>query len=193
MNPLHAGDALLIVDVQKDFLPGGALAVPSGHEVIAPLRRYLTLFIHSGLPVFATRDWHPPDHCSFRAQGGPWPTHCIGQSLGAQFPEELKLPASTIVVSKGTNSAQEAYSGFQGTPLHARLQAARVTRLFIGGLATDYCVRETVREARSLGYEVCLLIDAIRAVNVLPEDGRRAEAEMVSAGAMPLRVEQLAA
>lgn len=193
MTQIRAGDALLIVDVQNDFLPGGALEVPHGQEVLPALRRYLTLFVESGLPVFATRDWHPPDHCSFHTQGGPWPAHCVAYTTGAQFPLALQLPPSTIVISKGTDPTREAYSGFQGTLLHDRLQAAQVIRLFVGGLATDYCVLETVKEARLLGYEVYLLIDAVQAVNVLPEDGPHAEEAMVSAGAIPLCWEQLAA
>lgn len=193
MKPLQPGDALLIVDVQNDFIADGALAVTGGREVIAPLRRYLLLFDEHGLPVLATRDWHPPDHCSFHAQGGPWPPHCVAHTPGAQFPQDLLLPPSALVISKGTDPAQEAYSGFQSTPLHDRLQAARIGRLFIGGLATDYCVLETVRDARALGYEVCLLIDAIRPVNVRPDDGRRAEEAMVLLGAIPLCLEQLAA
>lgn len=193
MDSLRAGTALLMVDVQQDFLPGGPLAVPRGEEVIPVLYRYLTLFLSANVLIFATRDWHPPDHCSFHAQGGPWPTHCVAQTLGAQFPLGLQLPPSAIVISKGTDPARDAYSGFQGTPLHDRLQAAGVTRLFIGGLATDYCVLETVQDARRLNYAVYLLLDAMRAVNVLPEDGLRAEAAMVKAGAIPLRWEQLAA
>ena len=193
MKPLQAGDALLIVDVQNDFVADGALAVPGGQEVIPPLRRYLVRFAEHGLPVFATRDWHPPDHCSFQAQGGPWPAHCVAHTSGAQFPEDLRLPLSTVVISKGTDPAHEAYSGFQGTPLHDRLRTAHIVRLFIGGLASDYCVLETVRDARTLGYEVCLLVDAIRPVNVLPDDGRRAEEAMVQAGAIPLCLERLAA
>ena len=193
MNYLRPGDALLIVDVQNDFLPGGTLAIPRGQEVIPALRRYLELFLDSNFPIFATRDWHPPAHCSFHAQGGPWPMHCLAQTHGAQFPSELQLPPSTIVISKGTDPAQEAYSGFHGSPLHERLLASGVTRLFVGGLATDYCVLETVKDARRLGYEVYLLVDAIQAVNILPEDGPHAEEAMVSAGAVPLRWEQLAA
>ena len=192
MKRFQPGDALIIVDVQNDFLSGGALAVPGGHEIIPPLQRYLLLFIERGLPVFLTQNWHPPDHCSFHTQGGPWPQHCIAHTPGAQFPDSLQLPPTAVVISKGTDPTREAYSGFQGTALHDRLQAARIVRLFIGGLATDYCVLETVRDARTLGYEVCLLVDAIRPVNVLPDDGRRAEEAMVLAGAIPLSLERLA-
>ncbi|MBP6607353.1 MAG: isochorismatase family protein [Nitrospira sp.] len=192
MNHLRPGDALIIVDVQNDFLSGGALTVPGGHEIIPPLQRYLFLFTERGLPVFVTQDWHPPDHCSFHSQGGPWPRHCIAHTPGAQVPDDLQLPPSATVIFKGTDPTPEAYSGFQGTALHDRLQAARIVRLFIGGLATDYCVLDTVRDARALGYEVCLLVDAIRPVNVLPDDGRRAEEAMVLAGAIPLCLERLA-
>lgn len=192
MKPLRPGDALIIVDVQNDLLPGGALAVPGSQEVILPLQRYLSLFAERGLPVFVTQNWHPPNHCSFHTQGGPWPRHCVAHTPGAQFPDDLQLPPSARVISKGTDPAREAYSSFQGTVLHDRLQAARIVRLFICGLATDYCVLETVRDALTLGYEVCLLVDAIRPVNVLPDDGRRAEEAMVLAGAIPLSLERLA-
>lgn len=190
MNGLRPGDALIVVDVQNDFLPGGTLAVTQGEAVIAALQRYLDLFVDASAPIFATRDWHPPNHCSFHAQGGPWPAHCIAGSRGAEFPSSLHLPSSAIVMSKGTDPASDAYSGFQGTSLHADLQTAGITRLFVGGLATDYCVLQTVEEALRLGYAVYLLVDAVRAVNVRPEDGRRAVESMVSAGAIPLCYEQ---
>lgn len=193
MNYLRPGDALLVVDVQNDFLPGGPLAVPEGQEIIPALQRYLDVFAEASAPVFATRDWHPPNHCSFHAQGGPWPAHCVARTHGAEFPPSLHLPPSSIVISKGTDPNQEAYSGFQGTSLHDHLRAAGIGRLFVGGLATDYCVLHTVHDARRLNYLVYLLMDAVRAVNVLPEDGPRAEESMVAAGAIPLRWEQLVA
>lgn len=193
MNYLRPGDALLVVDVQNDFLPGGTLAVPDGQEILPALQRYLDVFVDASAPVFVTRDWHPPNHCSFHAQGGPWPAHCVAETHGAEFPTSLHLPPSSIVISKGTDPAQEAYSGFQGTSLHDHLQATGITRLFVGGLATDYCVLETVLDARRLNYMVYLLVDAVHAVNVLPEDGPRAEESMVAAGAIPFRLEQLVA
>lgn len=186
-HQLRRGDALLLVDVQNDFLPGGTLAVTQAQDVIPALQRYLDRFVEAAAPIFATRDWHPPDHCSFHAQGGPWPAHCIAGSRGADFPSSLHLPASAIVMSKGTDPASDAYSGFQGTSLHADLQIAGVTRLFVGGLATDYCVLQTVKEALRLGYVAYLLVDAVQAVNVRPDDGTRAVESMVSAGAIPLR------
>jgi nicotinamidase/pyrazinamidase len=187
------GDALLVVDVQVDFLPGGSLGVPHGDEVVAVLNRYLDVFHACRLPVYATRDWHPAGHCSFVAQGGPWPPHCIAESRGAQFAAQLRLPPETVVISKAERVDEDAYSGFEGTDLGARLKQAGVHRLLIGGLATDYCVLNTVRDARRLGYDVCLLTDAVRAVNVNPDDGRKAEEEMRRLGAQPIEFDRIAA
>ena len=190
---LQKDDALIVVDVQNDFLPGGSLAVPHGDEVVPVLNRYLAAFAAHALPIYATRDWHPVNHCSFKAQGGPWPPHCVAESRGAQFASNMKLPADTIVVSKATTMEKDAYSGFEGTDLDARLRARMIERLFVGGLATDYCVLNTVRDARRLGYEVNLLTDAIRAVNVNPDDGNRAEEEMRRLGAKPMTMTALVA
>jgi len=190
---LHRGDALIVVDVQNDFLPGGSLAVPGGDAVVPVLNRYAATFAAAGLPVYATRDWHPADHCSFKARGGPWPPHCVANSSGAAFAPGLKLPAQTTVISKAATADKDAYSGFEGTDLHARLKRAGVKRVFVGGLATDYCVLNTVRDARRLGYDVLLLTDAIRAVNVRPDDGKRAEDEMRRLGAEPFTLTLLAA
>jgi nicotinamidase/pyrazinamidase len=190
---LQAGDALLLVDVQNDFLPGGALGVPHGDEIVPVLNRYAAAFYARGLPVFATRDWHPPDHCSFREQGGAWPAHCVAGSKGAEFHPDFHLPPGTVVISKATDPKKEAYSAFEGTTLDERLREAGVRRLFIGGLATDYCVLNTVRDAIAHGYAVVLLMDAIRAVNLKPDDGRQAEEEMVRLGAVPIRWENLPA
>jgi nicotinamidase/pyrazinamidase len=189
---LKPGDALLIVDVQNDFLPGGSLAVPHGDEVVAVLNRYLKSFTSQNLPVYATRDWHPELHCSFRAQGGIWPPHCIADTRGAQFAAALQLPPNVVIISKATTVEHDAYSGFQGTDLDTQLYSANIRQLFIGGLATDYCVLNTVRDALGLGYKVLLLTDAIRAVDVQPGDGLRAEEEMIKLGAQPITVEGLA-
>jgi nicotinamidase/pyrazinamidase len=183
----RVGDALILVDIQNDFLPGGALAVPAGDAVIAPLNAWIARFASAGLPVFATRDWHPIDHCSFAARGGPWPPHCIAGTPGAAFAPALALPANATIVSKATTAEADAYSGFAGTDLHVWLQAAGVRRFFVGGLATDYCVLNTVRDALALGYHVMLLQDAIRAVDVKPGDGERAIAAMVAAGATAVK------
>ncbi len=190
---LQNGDALIVVDVQNDFLPGGSLVVPDGDAVVPVLNRYLAGFAARELPVYATRDWHPPNHCSFKAQGGPWPPHCVAGTRGAAFAAPLKLPSGSFVISKAVRADKDAYSGFEGTELDASLRARKITRLFVGGLATDYCVLNTVRDALTLGYRVYLLTDAIRPVNVKPEDGRNAEAEMRRLGAEPVTLSALGA
>lgn len=156
---LKSGDALIVVDVQRDFLPGGALGVPEGDAVVAPLNRLIDAFATAGLPVFYSRDWHPADHCSFRAQGGPWPPHCIAATEGAGFARELVVLPNSIVVSKATTPERDAYSAFQGTALAAQLGAIGVKRVLVGGLATDYCVKATVLDARRHGFEVEVLED----------------------------------
>ncbi|MCH8932847.1 MAG: isochorismatase family protein, partial [Nitrospinae bacterium] len=175
------GDALLIVDVQNDFLPGGSLAVPQGDDVVPVLNRYAALFRARHLPVFASRDWHPADHCSFAEQGGPWPPHCVAETHGAQFAAGLDL-SDSVVISKATEPKNDAYSAFENTDLDSRLKQAGVNRLFVGGLATDYCVLNSVRDAVRHNYSVVLLEDAIRAVNVKPEDGPKAVDEMLELG-----------
>jgi nicotinamidase/pyrazinamidase len=177
------GDALIIVDVQNDFLPGGALAVPQGDAVVAPISRYAALFSRRALPVFATRDWHPRDHCSFRPAGGPWPPHCVAGTRGAAFAAALELPPATSVISKAAESARDAYSGFQDTGLERQLRAKGVRRVFVAGLATDYCVLATVRDACAAGFEAVVLADAVRAVDLAPGDGERALGEMRALGA----------
>lgn len=193
MQHLNADDALLIADIQNDFLPGGALGISEGDAIIPILLKYIRRFQVHGLPIFLTRDWHPPDHCSFREQGGPWSIHCVAGSHGSLPPATFQVPASAVIIYKAIDREEEAYSAFHGTPLHRHLRAIGVRRLFIGGLATDYCVLNTVKDARSLGYDVCLLMDGIKAVNLQPEDGRRAEEEMVRLGAIPITLEAMAA
>ena len=185
---LQTGDALIIVDIQNDFLPGGSLAVPQGDAVVPVMNRYISLFKGKNLPIFATRDWHPANHSSFKAEGGLWPPHCVQKTKGAEFSPDLQLPTDIVTISKDVTQEENTYSGFQCTDLHQQLQALRVKRLSIGGLATDYCVLNTVKDALSLGYEVYLLEDAIRAVNVQPDDGKKAREEMLSLGAKPIHV-----
>lgn len=187
------GDALIVVDVQRDFLPGGALGVPSGDLVIEPLNRAIAAFLRAGLPVFFSRDWHPADHCSFRAQGGPWPPHCVAGTRGATFAAALTVPRDAAVVSKADNPQRDAYSAFEDTDLTAQLEASGVRRVFVGGLATDYCVKATVLDARRLGFDVEVLEDAVRAVDVQPGDGERALAEMRREGADLIRSADLTA
>lgn len=187
------GDALIVVDVQNDFLPGGALGVPDGNAVVPVLNRYIQCFEEQGLPIVATRDWHPPNHISFVERGGPWPPHCVAQTRGAQFAADLKLPVGARVVSKATTRDEEAYSGFQGTQLDRDLREQKVKRVFVGGLATDYCVLNTVKDARRQGFDVVLLRDAIRPVEVNPGDGERAVAEMTKLGALPAELDKAVA
>lgn len=180
------GDALLIVDVQNDFLPGGSLAVPEGDAVIAPLNAAIDAFARRSLPIIASRDWHPANHGSFKPQGGIWPPHCIAGSRGAEFAAGLRIPEAALVVSKAMRPEVDAYSAFDGTQLADELRKMGVTRLVVGGLATDYCVLASVRDALALGLDVVLLTDAIRAVDVRPGDGRAAIEKMAEDGALLL-------
>jgi len=183
-----ARDALVVVDVQNDFCPGGALAVAEGDRVVAVLNRYAAAFAARGAPVFASRDWHPEQTRHFVAGGGPWPPHCLQGTPGARFHPDLRLPAGTVVVSKGMDPDEDAYSSFQardedGTDFATLLRRRGVRRLFVGGLATDYCVRATALDGLAAGFEVVVLEDAVRAVDVQPDDGERALTEMAAAGA----------
>lgn len=191
------GSALILVDVQNDFCPGGSLAVERGDEVVAPLNRLAAEFATRNLPVIATRDWHPRNHVSFEENGGPWPRHCIQDTPGAAFHPKLVLPPRADVVTKGDDPKRDAYSGFQAESETGRMMAdlLRVRgaeRLFVGGLATDYCVKATVLDARKNGFPTVVLGDAIRAVNVKPGDGDRAIAEMKKAGAAFATVDEVA-
>lgn len=188
---LHSADALVAIDIQNDFVTG-SLAVPDAATIVPVMNSYVAHFRRRGLSVVATRDWHPPDHMSFRARGGKWPPHCVAGTQGAAFVPDLVLPPEVLVVSKAMTPDCDAYSGFEGTALDALLRGRGVQRLFIGGLATDYCVLATVRDALRLGYAVFLLADAIRAVDARPGDGAAAEREMTLAGAVTIRLEELA-
>lgn len=172
-------DALVVVDVQNTFCPGGTLPVPDGDAVVEPLNRIMPLFAGR---VWATQDWHPPDHCSFQAQGGPWPPHAVQESPDAALHPALHRNPIGQVVRKGTRAERDAYSGFEGTDLATQLRAGGITRVFVGGLATDYCVRATALDAREAGFDVVVLTDACRAVDAAPGDGERALGEMAAAG-----------
>lgn len=174
-------DALIIVDVQKDFCPEGVLPVPEGDKVVSILNDYIWRFKKARAQIYATRDWHPDNHISFKAYGGIWPPHCIQGSEGAEFHPDLKLPRTATIVSKATDSSKEAYSGFDGTELKEELRRKATKRVFVGGLATDYCVKNTVLDALKLGLETILLLDATRGVN--REDSEKAVEEMIAAGA----------
>lgn len=183
--------ALIIVDVQNDFCPGGALPVKEGHKVVPVFNRYLELFEKSGAPVYTTRDWHPKNHCSFKEQGGPWPSHCVQDSEGARFHPDLRLPCDAVIISKAMNPLADAYSGFEGTNLELYLKRKGVRRLLVGGLATDYCVRNTVLDACRFGFEMHLLIDAIRGIDAQAGASEKAIEEMKQAGAIPITLASL--
>jgi len=171
-------DALIVVDVQNDFLPGGALAVAEGNRVLGPLNELMPRFSH----VYATRDWHPRNHKSFAAHGGPWPFHCVQGTRGAELSSRLDQGRIGAVISKGTEPETEGYSAFDGTDLAARLKKEGVTRVFVGGLATDYCVKATALDARKRRFPVVVVTDAIAAVKVKPEDEPAALDAMRTAG-----------
>lgn len=178
----RTGDALLVIDVQNDFLPGGALAVPHGERVVPILNRRIDEFARGELPVIATRDWHPPNHCSFHTHGGRWPPHCIRGTAGADFAVELWLPPDVFVVSKGTSPDHEQFSAFAESDLADWLRQCDVRRLFVGGLATEYCVLTDVRDALQQGFAVIVLTDAIAAID--ERDGQAALREMQRLGAV---------
>jgi argininosuccinate lyase len=188
---IDKSSALIVVDVQRDFCPGGSLAVNEGDKVVPVLNEYARMFHGVGASVYATRDWHSPNHISFKARGGPWPPHCVQGTEGAAFPPDLKLPSRTEVISKAMNPDREAYSGFDGTDLAQRLKEKKVKRVFVGGLATDYCVKNTVLDALKEGFETVLLTDAIRGVEVEPGDSERAVAEMVEKGAKLAQLDRM--
>lgn len=180
--------ALIIVDVQNDFCPGGALAVVDGDQVVAPLNRYIEHFANASLPIFATRDWHPEKTTHFKAYGGVWPVHCVQGTFGAEFHRALKLGSSAVIVSKGMAADADSYSGFDainsaGVRLADLLSVDGVTRIYVGGLATDYCVKQTVLDGCKLGFNVVVLKDAIRGVDLSPGDSVQAVQEMLVAGA----------
>ncbi len=187
---MNRKDALVIVDAQNDFCPGGALAVADGDQIIQALNRYIDIFSKAHCPIFATRDWHPAKTSHFKDYGGPWPVHCVQESYGAEFHPALRL-GSAAVLSKGMAADQDSYSGFQaanssGTLLADLLRRDGIERIFVGGLATDYCVKHTVLDGLTQGFKVVLLADAVRAVNLGPNDGAVAIDEMIRAGAVRL-------
>lgn len=175
--------ALIIVDVQNDFCPVGALAVDGGDQVVEPINKLIKWFESEGLPIVFTRDWHPDNHLSFKENGGIWPVHCVAGTYGAEFNHNLYFPSVAIIVSKATSFDKEAYSGFQGTGLASTLRDMGVEQLVVVGLATDYCIKSTVIDALKLGFEVQVVDEGIRGVNVNPDDSDKAVEEMKKHGA----------
>jgi nicotinamidase-related amidase len=175
---IRPDDALVVVDVQHDFLPGGALAVAEGARIFDPINALAPRFAR----VYATRDWHPAHHSSFAEHGGPWPVHCVAHSHGAAFDERLDRAHVDVVVDKGVHPATDGYSGFAATTLAEDLRAHGVHRVFVCGLATDYCVKATALDALGAGFAAVVVADAAAAVNVTPGDEERALAELRAAG-----------
>jgi nicotinamidase/pyrazinamidase len=172
-----------VVDVQRDFCPRGALPAKHGDDVILGLNPIVSVFRRLGLPLFFTRDWHPAHHVSFRDQGGPWPPHCIAGTRGAEFHPDLLVPPEAAIISKGTSRGVEAYSAFQGTDLERRLKKASADEIIIGGLTTDYCVKESALDGLRAGFLITILEDCVRPVDARAGDGERALAEVKAAGA----------
>jgi nicotinamidase/pyrazinamidase len=172
--------ALLIVDYQNDFNPGGALAVAGGDEIARRINELAASGEYD--VVVATRDWHPPDHGSFAEQGGPWPVHCVAGTPGAELHPALDAAHVDVIVDKGTDPQTEGYSGFEGTDLASLLHERRIDRVTVVGLATDYCVSATAIDAANLHFETEVLQDAIASVDLAAGDGDKAKAAMAAAG-----------
>ena len=183
--------ALLIVDVQNDFCPGGSLAVAEGDQVVPPINRLITAFADRELPVIFTRDWHTPDHSSFSDFGGIWPGHCIAGTAGADFHGDLKIPGDSLIISKADKRETDAYSGFEGTDLRQKLDKLGVDSIVTAGLATDYCVKNTVADALAAGFRTVVAEDAVRAVNVEAGDGDDAIEYMKEKGALFLNSSEI--
>jgi len=180
--------ALLVVDVQRDFCPGGALPVPSGDRVVPVWNRYLAEAAQHGLRIYASRDWHPRDTRHFKEHGGEWPPHCVQNTDGAQFHPDLRLPPSTVVISKGQDRDSPGYSALEGRtadgkPFLDELREHGVGHLYVGGLATDYCVKHSVLDALRAGVRVTILRDAMAGIDAQPGDVDRALQQMQRAGA----------
>jgi nicotinamidase/pyrazinamidase len=180
-------EALIVVDMQRDFMPGGALPVPKGDKIIPIINDCIRKFRERGALIVATRDWHPKNHISFRDRGGPWPAHCVQNTPGAEF--VVELPEDAVIISKATEPDEEAYSGFEGTDLDRILKEKGVKRVYICGVATEYCVKATALDALKLGYETYILLDAIKGIN--PEDEKKAIEELQKAGAKAIRCSSL--
>ena len=172
--------ALIVVDVQRDFCEGGALAAADTLSLLEPLRKDLEEARRRGAVIVYTRDWHPENHSSFAANGGPWPVHCVANSRGAEFMPPLRTEGGDVVIDKGTAVAGPGYSGFEETGLAERLRALQVDRIGVSGIATEYCVRATALDGVKEGFETAVLTDAIRAVK--PEETGRVVKELKGAG-----------
>jgi nicotinamidase/pyrazinamidase len=181
IDSLQRGDGLLIVDVQKDFCPGGALPIEEGDKVVPVLNRWIEAAVKKNIPIYASRDWHPKQHMSFQPQGGKWPPHCVQDTEGARFHPDLRLPDGVVKITKGIRFDHDQYSVFDETGLAEQLKRDGVKRMWVGGLAQDVCVLASVLDAREAGLEVRLIEEATRPVS--PVGGREAIQKMRTAGA----------
>jgi nicotinamidase/pyrazinamidase len=181
---LNERDALILVDCQYDFFPGGRLAVPEGDRIIPVINRWIDAAGKGGATVVATRDWHPPGHGSFTEQGGTWPEHCVQNTDGAELHAEIDLPEDTIIQSKGQDIDRDQYSGFDETGLADRLRERGVERVWIAGLAQDVCVKHTAIDAAKARFQTHVLLPATGAVNLNEGDDARAVEAMRDAGAI---------
>ncbi len=190
--------ALLIVDVQNDFCPGGALGIKDGDEIIPAINKYIKIFAAKKLPIFASRDWHPKKTTHFKKFGGVWPVHCVQGTKGAEFHPKLKLPKEAILLYKGMDPEKDSYSAFQaqdenGMSLANLLKILDMKELYIAGLATDYCVKFTTHDAIRQGFKVKILLDAIKGVNLKPNDSENVIREMVKIGAKKITLKDMEA
>jgi nicotinamidase/pyrazinamidase len=183
--------ALIVVDIQRDFCPGGALPVADGDKIIPAVNELVRAFEKASLPIFFTRDWHPRNHMSFKAYGGPWPPHCIRNTPGASFHPSLVVPREAEVIDKGILQAEDAYSGFQGTDLARKLNDLQVERINVAGLATDYCVKNTVVDGAAKGFETYVITDCVEGVNLKPSDSATALRAMLTKGARQITSDRL--
>jgi len=187
---------LLIVDVQNDFCPGGKLAVSEGDKIIPLCNKYIKLFSQNKLPIFLTRDWHPKKTKHFKSFGGIWPAHCIQNTLGAEFHKGLKFPKESVILSKGMDPEKDSYSVFQsrdtnGTEFPILLALLGIKELFIAGLTIDYCVKSSVLDALAAKLKMFVLADAVKGVNLKPDDSQHAIEEMVTRGATILTLDKV--
>jgi len=194
---MHKNQALLIIDVQNDFCPQGALPVKNGDEVVPVLNEYIKIFKKKGLPILASRDWHPVKTTHFKEFGGLWPAHCVADTQGAAFHPDLQLPDDMILVTKGTDPQKDSYSAFhgqtkEGADLNGFLKEAGIKELYVGGLATDYCVMSSCLDARMYGFDVYLLVDAIKGVNLKPQDAHNAIEKMHTQSVKDMDVKRMA-
>jgi len=177
---LKTGDALIVLDVQRDFCAGGALEVADADKILPVVNGLIEEAVAASVPVFASRDWHPPGHASFRESGGPWPAHCVQGSAGAEFHSDLRLPERTVIIAKGAAPERDQLSAFNATGLADRLRDLNVRRLLIVGLALDVCVRDSALDAIAEGFETHVRLSGSRAIT--PQGGRDAVEKMRNAG-----------